>query len=412
VKAAVLEEPELQFGRGRHVDPRFGLLELGPADREAAAAPRRIAAGVVGTQETIEGLVAWLTRCRDPIDARPARQPNLFPPFPGFAPDIGFESELVFDVRHQRSISTRTLRGAMTAADRTGRVQAAADLFLAEIRVIADRAMPQVILCAPPLELLQALRPREDDDQERGCPELHDLLKARAMEFPVPLQYVLPSTYDETKLRKLNAALERPKQQQDEATRAWNLHTALYYKAGGYPWALAREANDLQSCFIGISFYWEGEELATSIAQVFNERGEGVIVRGGPAQLTKGDRAPYLRREDAEALLTDALAKYRAEHRHLPARVAAHKTSRFTRGEIEGFEAAADADGIELLELVTIGETMTKFFTPRSGPPFRCTHVVLDDRSQVLYATGSVPFYDTYPGPYVPQPLAITLHET
>ena len=61
---------------------------------------------------------------------------------------------------------------------------------------------------------------------------------------------------------------------------------------------------------------------------------------------------------------------------------------------------------------MTIGETMTKFFTPRSGPPFRGTHVVLDDRSQVLYATGSVPFYDTYPGPYVPQPLAITLHES
>jgi hypothetical protein len=39
----------------------------------------------------------------------------------------------------------------------------------------------------------------------------------------------------------------------------------------------------------------------------------------------------------------------------------AHKTSRFTRGEVDGFEAAADADGIELLELVTIGETMTKY---------------------------------------------------
>jgi hypothetical protein len=266
------------------------------------------------------------------------------------------------------------------------------------------------VLVAPPLELLQLFVADSDGQPGATAPQLHDVLKARAMAHPVPVQYVLPATYDESRLRKQNTATGRPRQQQDEATRAWNLHTALYYKAGGYPWALVREASDLQTCFIGISFYSEREEsLATSLAQVFNERGEGVIVRGGPAKLSKTDKQPYLPREDAERLLRDALRQYRSEHRHLPARVVVHKTSRFTDGEITGFEAAADADPVDVLELVTVGPSSTRFFTPRHGPPFRGTHVVLDDRSQALYTTGSIPFYETYPGPYVPQPLGIGL---
>jgi hypothetical protein len=407
VKAALLDEPELQFGRGRHVDPRFGLLELGPADGDAPAAPHTINAGVIGTQETIEGLTSWLTRCRKPIAAREARQPNLFPPFPGFITDVGFESELAFDARHQRAISARAVRGLAKITDREQRVEAASRLFVQELASICERALPHVVLCAPPLELLQLFAP---EDGAASGPQLHDVLKARAMAHPVPIQYVLPGTYDESKLRKQNAISGRPRQQQDEATRAWNLHTALYYKAGGYPWALVRESSDLQTCFIGVSFYWESEEsLATSLAQVFNERGEGVIVRGGPAKLSKSDRQPYLPREDAERLLREALGQYRSEHLHMPARIVIHKTSRFTKGEIEGLEAAADADKVEMLELVTVGPSSSRFFTPRHGPPFRGTHVVLDDRSQALYTTGSIPFYDTYPGPYVPQPLGIAL---
>lgn len=66
--ARLLEEPEMQFGRGARVDPRFGLLDFGPADQVAEAAPTTIPIGVVGTQETIEGVLRWLCRCRKPIE--------------------------------------------------------------------------------------------------------------------------------------------------------------------------------------------------------------------------------------------------------------------------------------------------------------------------------------------------------
>lgn len=407
MKAELLDEPELQFGQGRHVDPRFGLLEFGPADDEAAAAPRTINVGVVGSNDTIDGIVSWLTRCRKPIAGRTdARQPNLYPTFPGFAHGVGFDSELVFDQRHQRTIAPRALKELRTIKKRSERVEAVADVFVEEIRSITERALPQVVLVAPSVDVLQIV----SDDGAHGQTQLHDVVKARALAHPVPLQYVRPSTYDESKVRQQNKVTSRPSQLQDEATRAWNFHTALYYKAGGYPWALVREPNDLQTCFIGIAFYWERDDiLATSLAQVFNERGEGVIVRGGPAKVSRVDKQPYLPADDAEALLCEALAQYRREHRHLPARVVVHKTSRFTDGEVAGFESAADGSSVDTLELVAVGHTTTRFSTPRSAPPFRGTHIVLDDNSQLLYTTGSIPFYETYPGPYVPQPLGVTL---
>ncbi len=41
---------------------------------------------------------------------------------------------------------------------------------------------------------------------------------------------------------------------QDEATRAWNLHTALYYKAGGKPWRVPPREDRYATCYVGISF--------------------------------------------------------------------------------------------------------------------------------------------------------------
>jgi hypothetical protein len=120
----------------------------------------------------------------------------------------------------------------------------------------------------------------------RSGPAFHDVLKAEGMGLGVPIQMVRPSTYTGERKRN-NRRRGSSAPLQDEATRAWNLHTALYYKAGGVPWRLLRSAADLSTCFVGVSFYrsLDGERLLTSVAQVFNERGEGVIVKGAQVQL-------------------------------------------------------------------------------------------------------------------------------
>ena len=99
------------------------------------------------------------------------------------------------------------------------------------------------------------------------------------------------------------------------------------------PWRLPRESTDLTTCFVGVSFYksLDKSALLTSVAQVFNERGEGVVVRGRAANISKGDRQPHLPQEHAYELLKDALARYWDVHRTFPARVVVHKSSRTIR---------------------------------------------------------------------------------
>ena len=226
------------------------------------------------------------------------------------------------------------------------------------------------------------------------------------MVLPFPLQMIRPDTYaaakPTTKGRRRRDRRDRPLQ--DEATRAWNLHTALYYKAGGIPWRLLRDPAELTVCFVGISFYRtvDRERLLTSMAQVFNERGEGIIVKGAAAQ--KDDRIPHLSEENARSLLSFAIRAYRAEHKTAPARVVVHKTSKSNRDELAGFAAATEDARIEALEVVSVARSYTRLFRTSTYPPLRGTLLHLDPSTGILYLRGSVNFFATYPGLYVPRP--------
>lgn len=185
------------------------------------------------------------------------------------------------------------------------------------------------------------------------------------------------------------------------------MHTALYYKAGGIPWRLLRDAAELKTCFVGISFYrtLDKSRLLTSVAQVFNERGEGVIVKGAQAQLDKNDKTPHLSSADARALLKQAITVYRREHHASPARVVVHKTSPVVPEEAEGFDAAAKEHAIDMVEILTVRRSFSRVFREGTYPSLRGTFIELQETSGLLYLKGSVDFFRTYPGMYVPRPL-------
>jgi len=418
MKAMHLSEPPLEFGSGQHIDIRFGIMNYGPLDCGAPLAPRTIRLGIVGTPETIEGAWAWFDRCKSEIDAKESRQPHLFPRFPGFRTDCGFQSTPVTDARLQRTISERVFERLALASDANRIVREAAQLFYDELEQLAQEARTDVVVCAVPMVLLNALErettPEDleadgDTEEDPKALDFHHYLKARAMALRVPIQILRPSTYDDSKRPQQKRRSDRIRQSQDEATRAWNIHTALYYKAGGVPWRLVRNTSQLTTCFVGISFYQELDQsvLRTSIAQVFNERGDGVVVRGGKAQLSKDDRQPHLDQTDAATLVRKALDTYRAEHRTLPARVVLHKSSTYTDDELSGFMTAVDGMGIDSLDCTSLRSGFTKVFRPGEYPPLRGTLLILDKRHITLYTRGSVDFFRTYPGLYVPRPLEI-----
>lgn len=411
MKVTLLDEPLLQFSKGTHVDIRAGLATLGPVDMGTNTVPSPIRVGIVGTAATIAGLRLWIENCRGGVKLPTQRLVELRPDFPGMTLGV-FGTQLEHTEQTTRVISRFELDSACRGVHA---MNAAVDIFLEHAQDLAQSGRVHVLIIAPPSEVFALSdshrKPPEvpldegsdTDEAPRYTPSFHDLFKARALGLAVPCQLVRPSTYgggSRSGVRP-NSSL------QDEATRAWNFHVALYYKAGGVPWRLIRHSGAYATCFVGTSFFksTDGERVLTSVAQVFDERGEGLIVQGGKARLDKDDRSPHLSAEDARSLLAGALASYRREHRNMPARVLMHKTSYFDDAEIDGCRAAVQAERVETLELVGVRRSGVRLLRGAMQPPVRGTTLALDDETGLVYLRGSVPYYKTYPGMYIPSPL-------
>jgi hypothetical protein len=423
MKATHIPEPELEFGAGRHVDVRFGIANYGPFDRDKRAANPTIRLGVVGTHQTIEGVLQWLDKCRTGIPGKESKRPNLFPEFPGFGEESCFGCAFACEPRSQRGIPQREFDALTSIKDQPELVEKAASLFISEIEYLANETNVEAIVCAPPLSMFELVdaadtRPAanadvdDEDDGEsakevkRGVYVFHHLLKARVMRLNRPIQLVRPQTYGG---KASKAKHDEGRVLQDEATRAWNFHTALYYKAGGIPWRMIRDPAGYTTCFVGISFYKTLDEksVMTSLAQVFNERGDGVVVRGGPARVSKEDRTLHLPPEAAAKIVVDALRSYRSEHKAYPARVVIHKSSEFDLDERDAIIRAVSGENIEMCDLLSMRRTHTRLFRVGYYPPLRGTCLELDVSSHILYTRGSVHFFEDYPGMYIPRPLDI-----
>jgi hypothetical protein len=419
VRAHLIDEPSLEFaGGGRHVDPRFGVAEYGPADLTAPGAPRSIKIGLLGAQANVEETQRWLESCREPIAAKSEDRPGLWREFPGFAPHVGYRSELVFDPRLQRTVKQSEL-ATLESLDPRERVDAAVARYLAELGTLVQQGRPDVVICHIPDVLLDLEEPQEPGepqdvvDTETAESErpsaFHDLLKAAAMPLRVPLQLIRTSTYDPKRARRQKRKTWKLRQRQDDASVAWNFFTALYYKAGGTPWRMVRASDDMDTCYVGVAFYHsvDGNETSTSVAQVYNQRGDGVVVRGGPAQRSNDDLQLHLSEPDAYDVLKSGLTAYREEHRHPPARIIVHKTSAFDDAERAGMLAAAKELDLDCCELVWVTNPTTRLYRTGYHPPLRGTMFELAPDHGVLYSRGSVEWYETYAAMYVPRPIAL-----
>ena len=92
----------------------------------------------------------------------------------------------------------------------------------------------------------------------------------------------------------------------------------------------------------------------------------------------------------------------------MPARVVIHKTSSHNAAEIEGFDKAAREKNIDSCEYVSLTKSFTRLFRNGVYPPMRGTFLSLSDDTHILYTRGSVEFYATYPGMYMPRTVRIS----
>ena len=134
-----------------------------------------------------------------------------------------------------------------------------------------------------------------------------------------------------------------------------------------------------------------------------------MILRGTPIDMDKEDRRPHLNATQAYDLIIAALNEYRIAMRNFPARVVVHKSSNFSAAELDGCAAAIRELGIDTVDFVTVMDSRLRLFRDGGYPPFRGTFLQLDDNRQVLYTRGSVWYYQTYPGMYIPQPIELRI---
>ena len=424
-KKKIFPEPELEFGdKHHHPDPRLGLLQAGPLQTNLGDT---IKVGVVGSALTVEKSIEFLISIEDGFAGKTEKHPNLHPDFPGLRNQNPFRCRFEVAAAEDGVLTKSEIEKITKEPSNARAIEMAVDTVIVQLEKLeAHRERPDVVMVALPVNLIERVwrnerasddvvddEPIESGEGKETSPKFRGLLKARAMNLSFPIQIVWEDIINpDAKIpRKIKDNSDR--QTQDRADLAWNLMTTLYYKGSGkVPWRRMPEEGEFTACYIGISFFKDAEtdQIWTSAAQMFDERGRGFILRGGPAQSEARGRHPYLTVEEARQLTESALAAYRSIHRTMPARVIVMKTSRFREDEAEGVGKALDEAGVELRDLVWIHESYSvKVLRDGDFPVLRGTFVELDGNG-LLYTNGSIPYYGTYPGIYVPNPLLLCPH--
>ena len=412
MKADYIQEPYLFFGKGKSICPREGITGLDVYDTLQEARKNQLLIGIIGIEDDVENLKNWLKRFESYIPSSPkGKQKGLFKSFPGFNQDKGFCAKFIYGSNYERIISPNDLKAIIKEPNRNKNILDAVQLFSENIAFLSDIKNCDVIICIIPKSFEGKIvkenkddEPVESDAEDNEEPELElnfrRALKARAMQYNTPIQllreYVL---HDNNK-------------SQDAATKAWNFCTALYYKGlQTIPWKLEVDDNRPKVCYVGIGFYRSRDRktIQTSLAQIFNENGKGVILRGTPVVEDKDDKRPHLTYEQSHTLLKDALTKYKFATGTMPGRLVLHKTSKYYQDELEGFEQAMNELGITEYDIITVMETDLRFFRNNLYPPVRGSLFSLTDDRHILYTRGSVHQYQTYPGMYIPAPLEIRI---
>lgn len=434
----LLEEPALEFRYAqKHTEPHHGLSLFGPLDSDASARPGIVTHGVVGTRGGIVGLQAFLDRLHYPVFAKygdPAvitKAQFLWPTFPGLT--VAFACDWPTSSGWSEEISGTTLTNALKNMDPHKRAFDVCSIYLQAIQRAAQRDdRLSVIICVVPDDIWDACRPlskiydgigrrpsgsevlerrSQPDLFEAYDPEQYDYsvdcrrqLRARSMEFDIPLQLVRESTLKPNDEFSIGERRLTPL-----SDRAWNLGTGLYYKAGGKPWRLTSARDGV--CYVGLAFRkadFKGDAgTACCAAQMFLDTGDGVVFRGefGPWYSTER-RQFELSKEASKNLLAGVLETYRSQGGKDLREVFIHSRSWIPRDSYNGFVEACPEE-VKVVGVRVRRDYDTRLLRPGKFPVIRGTMWKISDSLAYLFASGFKSELLTYDGWSVPVPLRI-----
>jgi hypothetical protein len=435
-----LHEPKLQFGQYfEHEDSKTGLAEFGPFGKNVPGLhPAQIKLGFIGTGESIAGAKNWIEECGSAIESQNIKQigskveadtdATLFDSeqdervvkrvmkilnrdFVGFSRSSPWESEFQSNARWDREIRPQDIKRIVAIPDKEQRVNELVAFFAAEIKSLAQTApSPDIIIVALTSDIEKATASVRINGN--FWLNFRRALKAEVMKWGKPIQILRRGTMT-----------GKGEGLQEKATRAWNFCTAMYYKADGVPWRLHGLSPD--TCFVGIDFYvtpTTGGKLSvrSSVAQAFDYLGQGVVLRSeDPFEWDDKllGRSPHMPTDVASKLISRTLKEYVRVREAVPRRVVIHKSSRYWGDEHPQYnEMAGLMEGVEseaprcYTDFVTLAQSGVRCFRQGLYPPARGTYFSLAQDHHFVYTMGYVPYLETYPGSYVPEPWEIIEH--
>lgn len=445
-RVTVLSEPMLEFRYGQQLsDPHAGLSLFGPYDADRPGKPKQINYAVVGTHQGAKAFGLFADAIGKPIypswydRAKTLKKnPYLWPPFPGF--EAAFECAWASQASWTGIVDESKLNKSLQYQDTFRRVYEVVNLYLEAIRIASQRDDHcDLIICVVPETVWQLCRPQSrvadgiggmpgaksriarlhhedffDDyvpEQYELAPDFRRQLKARVMETGIPVQLVRESTL------RINEPENKKSKERiltELSDRAWNLSTAIYYKAGGKPWRLAAAREGV--CYVGLAFRRAPLETsapsntACCAAQMFLDTGDGVVFRGqfGPWYSEETNQY-HLTREGAKNLLSGTLRAYYEQKGKTLKEIFLHSRSLIEDAEWNGYKDACPSD-VKIVGIRVRGES-NGFQLYRDGDWIlqRGTYWEVNEKTAYLWANGFKDGILTYDGTELPVPLRIDI---
>lgn len=429
-----IEETSLEFGSNQLAEhPRDGLTLFGPFDSRGINKPKQLVYGLLGTPLGISLFEGFSKSLQRPILTEDIYDPILWPHFPGF--EEAFHTTWDSNAGYTEVLDSDALIQSTNLGDAHARVYKTVGLYMEKLIAMKRRDDPfQVFICIVPDYIFQNCRVqsrvrsagvkspnrREVEMRKSIVRDLFDYfqpeqyqfsldfrrqLKARVMELGVPVQIMRESTLRLTERQSMSERGLTPL-----SDRAWNVATALYYKAGGKPWRLSSAREGV--CYVGIAFKDadEKKKQACCAAQMFLDDGDGVVFVGEYGPWYSQDTGQYHIPEDsAFRLLKGVLDTYKEQHGKTLSQVFLHCRSSLNEGEIKGYQKACPP-GVKLV-VVRVAEERNglRLYRPGTRPVLRGTFWPATKNRGFLWASGFKPRLGTYDGFDVPIPLVIDI---
>ena len=445
----LLDEPLLEFGHGEVAnDPHDGLALFGPAE-STASLPGHVA---IGTKRGLDLWDRWVAELNTPAACVDIARHRPWPPYPGF--DVAFGCRWPSPLKHY-AIDQEALDKGARKADRHERCFTVSGLYLEPIRRQVTRLdkRPAMAVCIVPDQVYENCRPqsyvpdtsdsRKSRDEKRSVstaledrkvgqarfgfsagpvnpeqygmsPDFRRQLKARVMEFDLPVQIVQEST-----LRVSPQVRRGEKGANPLSDRLWNMGTALYYKSGLKPWRTPWARDGV--CYVGLAYRRDERDRrsACCAAQMFLDSGDGVVFVGefGP-WYSEDSKEFHLDPKAAEGLLRGTIDTYMQQDGRQLKEIFLHARSGLNREELEGFRRACPK-GVKLVGIRVrkdrIGPRLYRHDDhpqpARRGmyPILRGTFWRRTERHGLLFTSGFKPRIGSYDGWEVPVPLQVTI---